>query len=203
MKKLMIGALALLPLSQAFAGDTERDALIARLNQTDAFTANFDQVVTSPEGEVVMKGQGKAWLKRPSFFRWHTLTPDENLLVSDGQTLWYFNPFVEQVTAMWLKDATEQTPLVLITQNNPADWQNYSVTQKGDTFTLTPKVAQSNQGTFTVTVNDKGQVKGLAMTEQDGQLSKFTFNHFQATMPAASQFQFTVPEGVELDDQRQ
>lgn len=38
-------------------------------------------------------------MKRPNLFNWHMTSPDESVLVSDGQTLWFYNPFVEQVTA--------------------------------------------------------------------------------------------------------
>lgn len=57
----------------------------------------------SPDGETLVNGSGTVAVKRPNLFRWDTQKPDENLLVSDGKTVWYYNPFVEQVTAMWLK----------------------------------------------------------------------------------------------------
>lgn len=41
-----------------------------------------------------------------TYFNWHMTQPDESILVSDGKTLWFYNPFVEQATATWLKDAT-------------------------------------------------------------------------------------------------
>ena len=44
-------------------------------------------------------GEGELWVKRPNLFNWHMTSPDESVLVSDGQTLWFYNPFVEQVTA--------------------------------------------------------------------------------------------------------
>lgn len=41
--------------------------------------------MTSPEGEVLLDGQGTADISRPSLFRWKTTSPDETLLVSDGK----------------------------------------------------------------------------------------------------------------------
>ena len=64
---------------------------------------------------------------------------DESILVSDGKTLWFYNPFVEQATATWLKDATGNTPFMLIARNQSSDWQQYNIKQNGDDFVLTPK----------------------------------------------------------------
>jgi outer membrane lipoprotein carrier protein len=35
---------------------------------------------------------GKIFVKRPSKIRWETQKPDENLLVSDGKTYWFYTP---------------------------------------------------------------------------------------------------------------
>ena len=64
-----------------------------------------------------MEGEGTVEIARPSLFRWSTTFPDENLLVSDGKTLWYYSPFIEQVSIYWQEQATEQTPFVLLTRN--------------------------------------------------------------------------------------
>ncbi len=117
MKKLVMSMLVAAPMlvaSCAWAA-TPQQALSSRLDKVNAFSANFTQKVTSPDGEVLVNGTGDLSIKRPNLFRWKTATPDESLLVSDGKTVWYYSPFVEQVTAMWLMDATEQTPFVLLT----------------------------------------------------------------------------------------
>lgn len=86
-------------------------------------------------------GQGDLWVKRPNLFNWHMTQPDESVLVSDGKTLWFYNPFVEQATATRLKDATSNTPFMLIARNQSSDWQQYNIKQNGDDFVLTPKAA--------------------------------------------------------------
>ena len=44
-------------------------------------------------------------LKRPNLFRMDTKSPQETQIIADGKTLWYYDPFVQQVTAQWVKDA--------------------------------------------------------------------------------------------------
>ncbi|WP_089139688.1 outer membrane lipoprotein chaperone LolA [Vibrio rumoiensis] len=180
-----------------------KDELNARLSKNDGFSADFTQKVTSPEGEVLLDGKGSADISRPSLFRWKTSAPDETLLVSDGKNVWYYSPFVEQVTILSQEQATAQTPFVLLTRNRASDWANYNVTQSNDTFTLKPTAADSSVGTFQIKINAKGVVEQFNVIEQDGQKSQFEFTHFSMKKPVASLFNFTVPKGVEVDDQRQ
>ncbi|HCH01954.1 MAG TPA: outer membrane lipoprotein carrier protein LolA [Vibrio sp.] len=180
-----------------------KDELNARLSKNDGFSADFTQKVTSPEGEVLLDGEGSADISRPSLFRWKTSAPDETLLVSDGKNVWYYSPFVEQVTILSQEQATAQTPFVLLTRNRASDWANYDVTQSDDTFTLKPTAADSSVGTFQIKINAKGVVQQFNVIEQDGQKSQFEFTHFSMKKPDAAIFSFSVPKGVEVDDQRQ
>ncbi|PKF51347.1 outer membrane lipoprotein chaperone LolA [Enterovibrio nigricans] len=198
MKKVLLSLLLVAP--AVFASPQQE--LNTRLAKLNSFTAEFDQVVTSPEGEVISEGEGTLAMKRPNLFNWETVTPDENTLISDGKTLWYYSPFIEQVTAMWLDDATSQTPFVLLTRNDPKDWNNYDVAQNGNTFTLSPKKA-SSLGEFVVSVEPNGRITQFSVVEQDGQTSKFALENVKNVSPSSSLFSFTVPKGVELDDQRQ
>ncbi|MBF9000819.1 outer membrane lipoprotein chaperone LolA [Vibrio nitrifigilis] len=179
-----------------------KDVLSDRLALTDGFSAKFQQKVISPDGEVVVDGNGYVNISRPNLFRWETKTPDENLLVSDGKTLWYYNPFIEQVTIYNPDQATEQTPFVLLTRNRKSDWDAYRVQEKGDVFTLIPTDADTNQGQFQIDITAKGIVKGFNVIEQDGQKSLFTFSDVKVGKPEAGLFIFQLPEGVEVDDQR-
>ncbi|KHT45825.1 outer membrane lipoprotein chaperone LolA [Vibrio sinaloensis] len=179
-----------------------KDELNQRLQQTEGFSADFTQQVTSPDGDLVMEGEGSVEISRPSLFRWTTTMPDENVLVSDGKSLWYYSPFIEQVSIYWQEQATEQTPFVLLTRNRQSDWENYNVSQQGDVFTLVPTTVDSNQGQFKLEIDAKGAVKGFSVIEQDGQQSAFKFANIDLTKPKAERFTFTIPQGVEVDDQR-
>ncbi|AQW57030.1 outer membrane lipoprotein chaperone LolA [Vibrio owensii] len=179
-----------------------KDELNKRLSMNDGFSADFSQQVISPEGETVMEGEGTVEIARPSLFRWSTTFPDENLLVSDGKTLWYYSPFIEQVSIYWQEQATEQTPFVLLTRNRASDWDNYKISQKGDEFILIPTAVDSTQGQFQINIDAKGVVKGFNVVEQDGQKGLFTFNNVKLGKPKADRFTFTIPKGVEVDDQR-
>jgi outer membrane lipoprotein carrier protein len=69
-------------------------------------------------------------------------------------------------------------------------------------FTLVPTAEDSNQGQFKLEIDKKGAVKGFSVIEQDGQKSAFLFNNLDLSKPKADRFTFTIPQGVEVDDQR-
>lgn len=202
MKKLLVACCLLSGFaSTAVLADAAQD-LQSRLAKVNSFHASFSQSVTSSDGAAVQQGEGELWVKRPNLFNWHMTSPDESVLVSDGETLWFYNPFVEQVTATWLKSATGNTPFMLITRNNANDWKQYNVKQKGDDFELTPKTSNGNLKQFAITVTSSGTIKSFAAVEQDGQRSAYQLKSQQNSSVDAAKFKFTPPKGVTLDDQR-
>ncbi|EHH1221534.1 outer membrane lipoprotein chaperone LolA [Vibrio parahaemolyticus] len=200
--KLFSALVLSIPFFSVANAASPKDELNKRLAMNEGFSADFSQQVISPEGETVMEGEGSVEIARPSLFRWTTTFPDENLLVSDGKTLWYYSPFIEQVSIYWQEQATEQTPFVLLTRNRASDWDNYKISQKGNEFTLIPTAVDSTQGQFQINIDAKGVVKGFNVIEQDGQKGLFTFSNVKLGKPKADRFTFTVPKGVEVDDQR-
>lgn len=202
MKKLLVACCLFSGLvSTSVLADAAQD-LQNRLAKVNSFHASFSQSVTSADGTAIQQGEGELWVKRPNLFNWHMTTPDESVLVSDGETLWFYNPFVEQVTASWLKNATGNTPFMLIARNNGNDWKQYHVQQQGDDFELTPKVSNGNLKQFTLTVTDGGTIKRFSAIEQDGQHSAYQLKVQAKTSIDANKFKFTPPKGVTLDDQR-
>ncbi|BBG61747.1 P20 [Providencia rustigianii] len=202
MKKMMLlGALALsLNVGQVLA-DASQD-LQDRLSKVNSFQASFTQKVTSPEGDLIQEGVGDLWIERPNLFNWNMTSPDESVLVSDGKNLWFYNPFVEQVTVTNLSDATQDTPFLLITRNNPQDWKQYSIIQQGNNFDLKPKQTNGTLKSFSITVNPQGTIEKFAAVEQDGQTSAYQLKQQKNGAVDPSKFKFTVPKGVTLDDQR-
>lgn len=201
MKKLLLTICAITLFSSQSSFADARQDLQQRLNKVNSFQANFNQTVTSNEGTLIQKGEGHLKVQRPDLFNWQMTSPDESTLISDGKTLWFYNPFVEQVTATRLEQATTNTPFMLIARNNSKEWQNYQIKQNGDRFELTPKT-ENNLKYFTITVLPNGQIQQFAATEQDGQISNYQLTDQKTATIDASAFQFTPPKGVTVDDQR-
>lgn len=204
MQKSYLGILATLVfLISGPAWPDNQSELQERLNRVNSFSASFMQRVTTADGELVQDGEGVAWLKRPARFRWETTKPDKNLLVSDGETVWFYTPEVEQVSATWLRETLSQSVLALITRNDSSDWKRYKVVQRGDLFEVTPKSGDEDVKFFALIINRHGVIKQFATTETDGQQSIFIFQQFRQQPLDDALFLFTPPPGVTIDDHRQ
>ncbi|MDH2923865.1 outer membrane lipoprotein carrier protein [Nicoletella semolina] len=187
--------------SFAFADVHSVAELQRRLENANQYNADFEQIVRSNKGVEIQKGDGKFFVKRPNLFRMETNTPQENTIISDGKALWFYDPFVEQVTVNGLEESVSSTPFVLLTSNDKSHWEKYDVTQNSDTFTLKPK-SKSTIKQFDLRIDDKGVLKGFSVIEQDGQSNLYILRNISTATQPSSLFQFSAPKGTEIDDQR-
>ncbi|WP_024595503.1 MULTISPECIES: outer membrane lipoprotein chaperone LolA [Pseudoalteromonas] len=196
---LVLGSVLAAP---SFADDSQ--ALQDRLATLKSFKAQFAQQVTDKEGQAVMQGEGTIALQQPMMIRWQQTNPDDTLFVSNGDKTYYFDSFAEQVTIMKTSSLIDSTPFVLLTSKDPAQWEKYSVLATNTGFSVTPNKgveSQVEQLDIAFAGNEQGLAK-LVVTDNSGQLSSFTFNNAQVNTPLdQSTFEFTPPEGVEIDDQ--
>ncbi|AEW44657.1 outer-membrane lipoprotein carrier protein [Serratia symbiotica str. 'Cinara cedri'] len=139
MKKLLLAYYLFLCFTPISVAATAIQDLQNRLAKVNSFHSQFSQIIINSDGTIVQQGAGELWIKRPNLFNWHMISPDESMLISDGQTLWFYNPLVAQVTATWLKNTIFNTPFMLIIRNHATDWAQYWIKQKGDDFELVPK----------------------------------------------------------------
>lgn len=202
MKKLLTfcALFSLICSTTAFAD--AKSELQQRLSQINSLSSQFQQRVSDAEGKVVQQGEGTLQIKHPNLFKMEISSPQESEMVSDGKTLWYYDPFVEQATANWVSEAVNNTPFVLLTSNDQRHWASYQVTQKQDVFTLTPVDKKSNIKQFTIRINANGLLNSFSTIEKDGQANLYILRNINTSVLPDSTFKFTLPKGAELDDQR-
>jgi len=177
--------------------------LRTRLNMYKQFSANFSQQVIDSKGKDIQQATGLMKMSQPNQFRWVTNEPDESVVVSDGNSVWIYNPFVEQVTAMSLDNTMTQSPLWLIANQSDEAWSSFSVEKNKNNYIVRPKDSQNL--TRKITMNFNGDViNQLVIEDAQGQTSSFTFTEFDYLTPIDnSNFKFVLPEGVDFDDQRE
>ena len=189
---------------QSFADDSE--ALQQQLAAIKSFKAEFSQQVTDSQGEAIMQGEGNIALQQPMMIRWQQQSPDDTLFVSNGDKTYYFDSFAEQVTIMNTHSLIDSTPFVLLTSKDPEQWAKYQVVATDAGFSVTPnKGVESQVEKLDIRFNAKEQgLASLTVLDTSGQQSLFTFKEAKVNEELATQtFEFTIPEGVEVDDQSQ
>lgn len=203
MKKFLVLMLAMIATGGTLpASADEKAELKSLIKQLNTFEANFSQRVVDADGKEIMQGKGKVHLSHPSLIRWHAIEPDENLLVSDGKTLWVYNIDLEQVTATPAKQAIDSTPFALLASSDDALWSNYKVSKTAEAYVIAPVEQTGQVKQLSLYFKDK-QFSQLVIEDLSKQRSEFTFSKSASNQKLDGKlFTFTLPEGVELDDQR-
>ncbi|ABM03456.1 outer membrane lipoprotein carrier protein LolA [Psychromonas ingrahamii 37] len=205
MKKIVIVISILLTsfLSSAVSAATDSQLLKEKLAKFSFINAEFSQQVSSPEGKILDDSQGMLAISRPGKFRWEVLMPEEELIVSDGQTMWMYSPFIEQVTLLNLSDAIQGTPFILLSGANESQWADYQVNKVNDQFIVKNIAGTVQDRSFIFEFNKSSQVSKFVVIEALGQRSEFKLSHKVLSKPwVEGFFDFSIPAGVEIDDQR-
>lgn len=193
----------------SFAGVSD-DALLELhelLSQTRSLQGDFNQVTTDQEGEVVEENTGTFAIKRPGLLRWHIEEPFEQLLVSDGETLWVYDPDLEQVTINSVDEQMQQNSALLLSSDLEEIQANYRVDEintEGEqkTFALVP-LDESNAFERLELQFEGEQLTGWQLYTALGEKSTFSFSDLQINQPIADEFfQFEPPPGADVLDER-
>lgn len=186
--------------SQATEQANELKNKLARLQ---SYQASFLQTVVDAQGNPVQEqGEGVLTLKQPSQFRFEALSPEPNLFIGDGQTLWHYNELLEQVSLFDAKKEVNRTPFVLLTSHDAALWAQYEVTGSGQQFIIKPKDQDNPVQQLVLSFAGLG-LSHMAVVDNNGQKTDFEFLAIQNNVNIdSSLFQFKVPTGVEVDDLR-
>jgi outer membrane lipoprotein carrier protein len=202
MKKLVV-VLSLLLSGGVHAAAEQADALKNKLARLYSYQASFVQTVVDAKNQPVQEaGEGMLTLKQPSLFRFETLSPEPNLFIGDGKTLWHYNELLEQVSLYDAKKEVNQTPFVLLTSNDASLWQQYDVNGEGQQYIITPKNKDNPVRQLTLTFAGVG-LSHMAVLDNNGQRSDFEFLAIQNNVELeANLFKFVTPEGVDVEDLR-
>ncbi|WP_448555421.1 outer membrane lipoprotein chaperone LolA [Thalassotalea montiporae] len=177
--------------------------LLAKLAQLENLAASFTQNVYDVDNNLLQTGQGQFTLAAPNYLKWQTTSPEESTLVSDGETLWLFDPFIEQVTAYSLANSISNTPILLLTSTDESLWQQYEISQMANEAFKVVAKSEDAQVKELLLAFSGDVLSGFTIVDATGQHSEFLLENIAANQTLASDvFSFQVPEGMLLDDQR-
>ncbi|WP_105254142.1 outer membrane lipoprotein chaperone LolA [Pseudoalteromonas sp. T1lg75] len=204
MKRIFMSAVLFsLTATHALADDAK--ALKAKLATLNSLSSEFSQQVFDPEGELVSQSQGQLQLEQPRKIRWQQQTPDETLFVSNGVDSYYYDPFAEQVTLLDTTKLIDNTPFILLTTDDEQLWQKFTITAIEQGFAVKPVSKEQGQvEQLSLYFNEQEQISALEVIDQSGQRSKFQFEDAKINGDIDDErFEFTIPEQVFIDDQRE
>ena len=131
-------------------------ALEKLLGNLNSMHAAFHEVAESSTGERVADGQ--VWIQKPGKFYWENTSPSEEIFLSDGASLWHYQPDLLQATKSPLSASLDQTPLLLLSGKVSDISALFTVSEVGpNEFLLIPK--KSSEASVTENSQDKSQDK--------------------------------------------
>lgn len=180
----------------AFADD--KADLKAKLSSFEAFSAKFSQEVTDSRGKEVMSSRGSMALQKPAKFMLHTQEPDEQVLFCKGDDIYFYDPFVNQVS-IFSRDELGASPFILLSDMSDKVWERYSVAFENGIYVVTP---QQQGDIVNLQLGFKGdEIAEISLLMKDGNLNTYKLNDCSLTADPQV-FEYQIPADAEVDDER-
>ena len=197
----------------ATANDRCRDraatAVQKRYENVRDVSARFEQTthaarIGTSSGGAPATSRGRVTLAKPGKMRWSYEDPEPSLVVSDGKTVWIFDPAFGEVQKLpaaegFLTGAAAQ--FLLGAGDMRRDFKVAAVSC-GDTtaeLELTPRQPASYEKLSLEVDPSTGDVHRTQITDLLGNVVMVEFRDQQFNLkPAESEFRFEVPEGVRV-----
>lgn len=171
------------------------------LNQFTTYQAQFEQVTTDLQNEVLQQSTGSVMMDRPNYFRWETLQPTHQIVITNGTVLWMYDVDLKQVTKQTIQKNTVN-PAQLLLGNTQKALEKFTIRmiphQDVLIFHLTPKRSTKQFRTISMAFkHDK--LTEIQIENNLKQLTTFRFSHVKLNEKInPSVFRFTPPAGVDV-----
>lgn len=181
------------------SGITQLERFIAKAASAEG---RFEQVVAAASGNRPEYSKGSFLFQRPGKFRWEYEKPYPQLLVSDGEKLWSWDPDLNQVTVQPMGDALGATPAAILAGDGSLE-KNFRLVAEGEQGGLAWVRAEplSSDGPFAevrIGLSDD-MLRRMAMQDHFGQTTVIDFVELKVgSKPPAERFRFTPPPGADV-----
>ena len=202
--KSLFFALALCAAQLAQAGAI--DKLHHFLDTTRTLRAEFTQIVVAKNGKKPQQSSGVMLISRPGKFRWQIDKPYSQLLVSDGEKVWIYDPDLRQVTVKKVGNALGGTPAALLAGESGGKStleKSFTLREAGEREGLewVEAVPKSQESGFEkLRLGFAGNdLKAMELFDNFGQTTSLYFSNLERNpVVAASLLSFKPPAGVDV-----
>lgn len=185
----------------AFANAKDIARVEDYISKITTLKADFTQV--APNGDIAT---GIFFLQRPGKMRWQYRPPTPILMVSDGDTLTYFDAELDQVNYIDLDDTLAGFFAQKIVKLNGANTRLVGFVAKDKVIRATlEKRDDPDQGQMTLEFSDSPlDLRGFTITDAAGNETRISMDDAQYGMPLdAGLFAFDDPRGLKRRGIRQ
>ena len=199
-RALLLATLLGLAVSGAARADA-LDSLKAFVADVKTGRAAFTQVVTSADGAKQRRSTGSFEFSRPNRFRFAYAKPYEQLIVSDGQKVWLYDPELNQVTVRAFGSAIGATPAALLAGTAlERDFELKALPDR-DGLQWAQAMPRAKDGSFhSLQIGFRGgALAAVEIVDAFGQRSRLEFAQVEANAALPPErFRFDPPAGADV-----
>jgi outer membrane lipoprotein carrier protein len=154
---------------------------------------------------------GTLWLKKPGKMRWEYRSPKGKLFLSDGKDAWFYVAGERQVRRTAVKKLDDlRSPLAFLLGKTKLEKELQGLSVAPDVAPLAPgnvvlrgvpKSLADRVNQVLVEITPERWIGRLIIEEVDGSVTEYRFSNQKENVAVPDrQFQFAVPDGVEVID---
>jgi outer membrane lipoprotein carrier protein len=190
------------------AGEKDKASLRSMLDQFTSYKSDFSQTIVDMQGQLLQSATGQVILQKPQQLRWSIESPDESLLIADGNNVYSVDPFLGQVTILEQAKLTQSNPLMLLISNDKEQWDEVVVekieaAQNLTTFAIMSSRKDSPISRLVLRFNAQNKLASLSSYDRQQQHNAITFTNVVLDAGVSKQdFTFAIDDSWIVDDQR-
>lgn len=201
MKRLLLPIFCVLP---ALAHASGIDQLSHFMATAKDARGSFVQTVVGKAGRQPKESSGLFAFSRPGKFRWSYEKPYKQLLVSNGEKFWSYDPDLKQVTVGKIGKAIGASPAALLAGDSLD--KNFVLSDAGvvDGYEFVDAVPKAKDSSFERVRIGFSQGLPLILEVRDnfGQTTTLYLKQFEINVPLpVDAFTFTPPKGADVIEQ--
>ena len=175
-----------------------------RYESTRTLVAKFRQEVESPTMAGKLTSNGTVSFEKPNRMRWDYAAPDRQTIVSDGETLWIYQPEEKQVLKAPLREAFQATtPVTFLAGLGHVD-RDFTPTLESSAddrwvLKLVPREARGVATLMLVVRKGDASIEEARISDPLGTTTHLALSEERRNVSlGADLFHFTPPPGVDV-----
>lgn len=194
--------LVLLTFTSFALAETAAKKLQGYLKQMQTLEGSFEQLTIDGRGQRMQEAQGTMLLAKPGRFYWSTEQPYPQILVSNGKTLWVYDPDLEQVTIQPIDERAAKSPAIILAGETSDLTKNFTISYTGSGDNLVFDLIPLSQDSLFEELSlefTQGRISSLQLKDSLGQKTRVDLTITQFNQPLDNQlFEFEVPANVDV-----
>jgi len=184
------------------------DRVQERYEKTKNFQADFTQTSILKTVKQKQLSKGKAFIRKPGMMRWEYKEPEEQFIISDSKTIWFYVPADKQVMISNVaSDSDSHSPNTFLAGSGKLrdtfniEFENEGkISQSQYLLRLIPKKSQPNMAKLIIGVNSEDfKIEMSSIYDIYGNQTIVSFSNIEINKELSEGiFHFEVPQGVRV-----